>query len=716
MGDTNNLVQGAGGAYIVAQSGGIGPGVARPPGMELDFYIDDLKLKTTTAAKANQSSSNVTNIEFKIYEPYGFSFITKLKRAAESLRAKSKIKNYQDLSNATRQFFVMGIRFQGYGPDGKVLTANDFSDQENRSVGGNSGGIFERFYDLMISSLKFKLDGKTTVYNITAVCTAPKIGFGIKRGVISTDTRIVADTVFNALKGPNGLLTRINEQQESLKKQTGPAGKPGIGASNVYDIIFVDAAQSEIAEATIFTEQDKKNKSLWPMSAANNSMQSNPALSVTAVPKSTDRTITFRNGMPIMQAISNIIAQSSFLANALTVLYTDESSGSKGQLKKDNPKIIKWYNLSSKVTVLEWDKIVGDFAFKIEYFIQLYEVPFVTSSYAGKTSKYYGPHKRYEYWFAGQNSEILNYEQVMDNTYFANVLTPSGTDASQGGGSDTPSSPLKKSDYSIEGGNNLRNAAGAEFITSLYDPGAYANARITIIGDPDFLVQDSPSGANEVYRQFYGQDGFTINPNGGQVFIEINFKEGVDYSNNDGLMSINDSILFWKYPKQIASEVKGVSYQVTGVTSNFTSGKFTQVIDAIINTFPGINEGSGVSNSQSNTDNRAETATTSLPERTSDSGVNGTTPSYSSTNPNNGLVSEPETSVINSNEVNAPVQVAVQPSTQTTSPTGGGRGIDESTAGSTGSNPQVNPAVASDDAAGSNAVKTVIVDEGGREI
>jgi hypothetical protein len=100
-------------------------------------------------------------------------------------------------------------------------------------------------------------------------------------------------------------------------------------------------------------------------------------------------------------------------------------------------------------------------------------------------------------------------------------------------------------------------------------------------------MQESPGSVNSVYRQFYGR-GFTINPNGGQVFIEIDFKEAIDYNNDDGLLSINESILFWKYPKEISSAVKGVSYMVTTVDSIFSKGKFTQELQCIINTFPDI--------------------------------------------------------------------------------------------------------------------------------
>ncbi len=126
-------------------------------------------------------------------------------------------------------------------------------------------------------------------------------------------------------------------------------------------------------------------------------------------------------------------------------------------------------------------------------------------------------------------------------------------------------------------------------MTSLFDPGSYAQARIQILGDPDYLMRETAAGINEVYKQFYQSDNFTINPNGGQVFIEIAFNEGIDYDNKTGTLQINDSIFFWDYPDSVKSgpnALKGVSYQVRECESVFKGGKFTQTLQLNINEMP----------------------------------------------------------------------------------------------------------------------------------
>ena len=77
-------------------------------------------------------------------------------------------------------------------------------------------------------------------------------------------------------------------------------------------------------------------------------------------------------------------------------------------------------------------------------------------------------------------------------------------------------------------------------------------------------------------------------------------------------MDLNSSILFFKYPPELAKTIKGVSYKVVTVNSFFESGKFTQELTCVINTFGDANDstetderddedGSATDTSQNNT-------------------------------------------------------------------------------------------------------------------
>ena len=578
----NAVKESQSGAYIIAQSGGIGPTQQRIPGAEFDFYIDDLKITNYLQGSATGTSSNDYKATFNIYEPYGFSLITKLTNAVDHLRSVSKVANFNKMKNPTRQFFILGLRFQGYDENGQVLSANTFPKDNFNS---DLGGVFERFYDINITSFKFKLDGKVTVYNIEAVVVGPGTGLGVKRGRVDNGMTVQGKTIDQALQGEKGLVTLLNKEQQK-RAQANPKSIP-----TEYRIAYVGDAKKLIGDKDIISIADVV-KNRWPMGeGVKNIRDVNPSVEIETVPNSNQRTITFANSKSIMQAVQEIITQSVFMEDALTAIITNEEEPNpkpnSGSTQKDKkPKIFRWYNLSAEVKVKGFDDSIKDFSYVITYVIQIYDTPYVKSQNLSATREYYGPHKRYDYWYTGKNSEIISYEQTMNNAFFNAAIDPNATSASSGWGYDVPTSAGKFVNESKEGKLNESKQTQNSVLTSLFSPADYAQARITIMGDPDYLMTERASTANAVYRQFYGK-GFTINPNGGQVFIEIDFKEAEDYNvkTDNGLLSINESILFWNYPKQIRDMVKGVSYKVNQVQHNFIKGKFTQELLCTVNTF-----------------------------------------------------------------------------------------------------------------------------------
>jgi hypothetical protein len=581
-------------AVIVAQSGGINNEAnKRAQGFELDYYIDDLKIKSAINGKNTQTASNVTEITFNIFEPYGFSFISNLKRAQRELKKYSKIKNYDSVQNASKQFFILGLRFQGYDNTGRVVSGSEMQ-------------IPELFYDIIVTSIKFKVDGKATTYNLTAASIRPQTAFGMKHGRLDNGATVIAATVADAIggrettpEGIRGFLDILNKTQQDLlnpARLEGHEGIPSIEIANVYKVRWLGDAEQTIGSAKIVSKGDLNKKRLSP-SEAKVSDDSTQSLADSTSPNFTKRLGVFKNDTSIMQTISNIILQSSYLEDTMKAMSKSDLTANSNVTEDegetysgDTDKAIRWYNLGAEVKILGWDRKVGDYAYEITYVIQEYMTPASIGVYGNPPDKYYGPHKRYQYWYTGKNSEILKYEQSLNNSFFNVVLVPSGDAASHGNGADIAQYPNK----GVNGNNQGREGMGFQaqniYVTSLYDPGSWAEAKLQILGDPDFLMCDSPGSINDAYNKFYGTDGFTVNPNGGQVFIEIKFNEGVDYARPDGtidgLMDINSSILFWDYPPAVAKKIKGVSYLVLGVISSFSKGTFVQDITAAINTFP----------------------------------------------------------------------------------------------------------------------------------
>lgn len=590
--------QSSGGAFVVAQSGGVNKSTLdRAPGFEFDYGIDNLSIKHMMTGKSTGSATTISEMSFTISEPYGFSFLSNLRKAGDALAQYSK---GIALANPSRQFFILGIRFLGYDASGRPMLPNTKMSTGSGVVDplSQDGALFEHFYDINIVSIKFKIDGRMVTYQCKAVATGPGKGYSTTRGFVQKAKTVTADTVGVAI---DKLITLINKEQSDLAKGT----PPSLQYPNKYEIIWLPGTE-EIINASIISPA-RLEKSRWPGSGAKSTAESNDATaSKTQTANKNYKEMTFAE-KPILQAINEIISQSSYLEDALAVVYTSEPQADP--TTKAQPAVkpaarkqkVSWYNCHPQITEIKWDGLTKDWSYKISYLIQKYETPVVDSPMVESGKAYPGPHKRYDYWYTGENREIIQYEQVLDNSYYNTVVSagatvaaeaqkstqPAATDPNKTGGanSQTPAQPNMQTNQPRQGSTGYGLEAQNNFLTALYDPSSYATAKITIMGDPDFLSEDPIYSEEQIYDTYYGANKFSINANGGQVFIEIDFKEAVDYTSQTGTMKINDSILFWKYPDSISKKIKGVSYFVISCTSTFSNGMFKQVLDCAINDF-----------------------------------------------------------------------------------------------------------------------------------
>lgn len=601
------------GIFLIAQSGGINRKENRAPYFDLDYYIDDLKFDTAINAAATRGAANTLELKFKIIEPYGFSFITKIKLAASTLRqSKNNVPGWLSNTNSIQQFFILGIRFIGYDSEGNVINSGIPSNSVEKKIAEQ---LYEQYYDILITKLTFKLDGRSTVYNIEARQTPNLIGFGTKYGIVDNNNQIVAKNVKEALE-----LLKFRLTQASAKSKI----------NNIYDIQFRGENVNEIEDALFYSEADliKINSG---MTIARTVNDVNEANSLANLPRLKSRQIAIKNDTPVLQVIDEIISQSDYMTKALSVIYksnlqANSGTNSKIENRQNENKEIKWYHVSTVVKIKSFDLERQDYSYYITYIIEPYKTPVVRAAYVPKTSRYYGPHKRYRYYFTGENSEIINYEQQYNNAYFTiqNIIdsNPQGQqNATQGQG---PVVPNKRQDQSRQNDPDVGRESVNAYKTAMYDPGSVIQAKINILGDPDFIMQPTLGSLTKKYNQFYGP-GYTINANGGQVFIEVDFCEAEDYDAEEktGLLSVNNRIFFWDYPDDIKDQIKGIVYLVYKVTSTFSQGKFTQEINCVMPPIP--------TNSQSLNQSAAEDARLNRSANTSTTQVNS--PPITPTNP-----------------------------------------------------------------------------------
>lgn len=281
------------------------------------------------------------------------------------------------------------------------------------------------------------------------------------------------------------------------------------------------------------------------------------------------------------------------MENALKTIYMNvtqpnPAQKSQEQVQKNNPNTLAWFVVSTEISNPRWDPVISDWAYKITYIIQVYEVPAIASPYSNASEQYYGPHKRYKYFLTGGNDEVLDFS-LNFNLAFQNIMLaqPSTNQPTGGAGSSPPSTaatsggavPVQagvRQNADTTGSLNTSAEAQNQIATQLTSPDAYVDGKIKILGDPDFLMRDQASSLSAVYNKFYGSDGYTVSAHGGQVFIEVELKESKDYKYSTGLQEINENIVFINYPPSVKKVAKGIIYLVQHVTSNFSNGRFEQ--------------------------------------------------------------------------------------------------------------------------------------------
>ena len=586
---------GTSGAYLIAQSGGINNTKEnRGAGFEKDLYIENLEIEHVSGSNASQSATGTYSVKFNITEPYSFSFTTKLREASSAI-----IKAFPDrfssgknpgLTNGSRQFFILGIKFLGYDTNGNLAIGNEVTMEDGQVIdqnatGGGGSHLFETYYDISITAIKFKIDGNATSYACSGVALAPSRAFSTQGGRLKSAYTIKGSTLEEMYMGPDGLFTQINNAE---KLQTEGDDKTQEYA-NQYILEFIGDDGDSLSKASMLNPGDL-DKSKWASPPVNAKNPESDNKGATSNPNDSKREVIFKIDDPILETFDTLIKTSSYMLDALQVLYQNSVAPDldTGKAKADDgssQKKLGWYHITPVISDAKWDGLSNDWAYTMTYRIETYQTPIVEVSATNPGVDYYGPHKRYEYWWTGQNKEILEYSQQLDNLFYNETIgniSKNENDASTSVNVATAKQRSAQPSINAVGqSDSVQNA----YITSLYSPDSYANAKIKILGDPDFFIEDHRGGPNEPYQRFYGNDGFRINANGGQIFFEIDFKEAVDYNDTTGVMDINESILFFKYPDWVKDKVKGVSYKLIKVKSNFSDGVFTQQLEAVLNSF-----------------------------------------------------------------------------------------------------------------------------------
>jgi hypothetical protein len=603
---------------LLIQSGGITQGAAavRNEFFDLDFTIDDLEIVSLINGKSTMHSSNQSNLKFKIYEPFGMTFPTRLVRAQTQVQQNANIgRDIKQQVQALNTPLLLVIRFYGYDEEGKPIQAMT-DPEKNGYTKTDSNASFERAFPILISKFSFRLENKVTVYDIEAKMINEQIGLGVKRGTIKTPLEITGSTVDAAI---TALMNRVNRQQEDLiKDPENPKQKSKQKIADYYRVRFED--KSDIPTAEIVSK-DFYVKRFTPMVKVTNSSQVNDKTSNSGDAKTVntdERIINIAAGTSILTAIDQIITQSTYVTKALEQLDKEEIAKKQKQdsttTENDKPIELFWYHVKPTIKYIRYDKGRNDYAYEVTYNILKYRIPYIQSLYLDRATKYHGPHKIYEYYYTGKNTEIIDFSCNFNLGYYNLGSLTSNAANNDNPNDTTPNSQEPGQDAdptgALPGARELINS----YKTYLYSPKDLLDATLSILGDPDYLMPSQAGSEEDLFRLWYGPD-FTINPSSGQVFIEVGMKEVEDYTHFDGELTPKNNIVFWAYPEgsDIQKQTEGrMVYMLTHVTSRFSNGLFRQELKSIIPSFSNQPAGSNNTSGLRTDENQSQAETDRL--------------------------------------------------------------------------------------------------------
>lgn len=189
--DAQELAQAAdGNSAAISQ-----PSLGRNQFFPLDFYFDDVKVKSIINGKGTNAAHNVSEVSFKIIEPSGVSLLGRLFDATQQYVAQSGGKGNQSYAS---QNYLMVIRFYGYDDQGNLVRVGKTGQG---AAGSTTDAIVEKFIPFQFKQIKFRIQNRLVEYDCEGVCPQNIIGTGPARGVIPYNVELQSQTLNDLLVG-----------------------------------------------------------------------------------------------------------------------------------------------------------------------------------------------------------------------------------------------------------------------------------------------------------------------------------------------------------------------------------------------------------------------------------------------------------------------------------------------------------------------------------
>jgi hypothetical protein len=360
-----------------------------------------------------------------------------------------------------------------------------------------------------------------------------------------------------------GLAEYLNTYQNGLVKK---------GQRKIADFYHIEFLPEDLGGSTL-----KKPLSTDRSKTANK----NVSTAKEALDRDTDRVnnnsqnVSIQQGTQIVQAIDQILRSSNFVSDQALFDIDPVTQEQRPNPGAGNANTV-WYKITVEATSLGYDSIINQDAYNINYLVTPYSVASVQSEFFPK-SRYRGSHKSFQYWFTGQNTQILNFEQNFDTLYKLIITGEAVELAARQTTTDyreqysrtvMPTTTQKTGQQTFD----TTNQAADSFTDFFYSPTDAVNVKLRIIGDPAWIQQGEIAGGSSngqfTFAPFH-PDG-TINYDSQDVVFDISWNQPQDYDFSAGIMDVNN---------QQGRARQNYTYTAVKCKNFFSKGRFEQEIE-----------------------------------------------------------------------------------------------------------------------------------------
>lgn len=288
-------------------------------------------------------------------------------------------------------------------------------------------------------------------------------------------------------------------------------------------------------------------------------------------------------GTSILQFLDQVVRNTTYIYEQQTKYYDPKTKELKPNGKPAN--ITGWYRIGMQAVpqgANRYDRKRNDYAYDITYRVEVYGVNDAKSDFF-PSAQYRGVHKRYDYWFTGQNTQVLDYQQDFNYLYYIvqNANAPVRTRTTNW--REVPKYFFQpRSEQSDQMNEGAVSEPSAQLADYLYSPGDTAKIKLKIIGDPAWIQQGDVRGGLPQLGALYDAflpDG-TISYAGQEILFEVLWNKPTDYDLTTGLMDPGtNNYNSNRKAGQAGDAVQSHVYRATRCVSTFSKGQFTQELE-----------------------------------------------------------------------------------------------------------------------------------------